>query len=106
MVVLEGMSSGVPVVASRNSGFQRLVESGRQGLLIDPPDGEREFAAALGLLLDDTELAGRMGAAGRRRALRMYSWPVVIDQVEELYERLLGAGNGRARASASVVARP
>ncbi len=105
MVVLEGMSSGVPVVASRNSGFQRLLESGQQGLLIDPPDGEREFAAALDLLLDDAELARRMGTAGRRRALRMYSWPVVIDRVEELYDRLLATRTGGARPIAPAVAR-
>jgi phosphatidyl-myo-inositol alpha-mannosyltransferase len=89
MVLLEAMSAGVPVVASRNSGFHRLMEDGRQGFLIDPPDGEQEFAAALNLLLEDIELARRMGAAGRQLALDNYAWPVVVDRLEELYERLL-----------------
>ena len=95
MVLLEAMSAGVPVVASRNSGFQRLMENGRQGFLIDPPDGEPEFAAALNLLLDDADLRRRMGAAGRQLALENYAWPVVIDHLEALYERLLGRTVGR-----------
>jgi len=99
MVLLEGMSAGVPVVASRNSGFQRLMENGRQGFLIDPPDDEQGFAAALNLLLDDHDLAWRMGAAGRELALEAYAWPVVGDRLEELYDRLLPARTGRASAA-------
>jgi phosphatidylinositol alpha-mannosyltransferase len=90
MVLLEAMSAGVPVVASRNSGFERLMQDGRQGFLIDPPDDEAGFAAALHLLLEDPELARRMGAAGRALALERYAWPVVADRLEALYERLLG----------------
>jgi phosphatidyl-myo-inositol alpha-mannosyltransferase len=99
MVLLEAMSAGVPVVASRNSGFELLVENGSQGLLIDPPDDEVKFAAALDLLLDDAGLARRMGAAGRRLALTTYAWPIVVDRLEELYERLLSERIGRARAA-------
>jgi len=98
MVLLEAMSSGVPVVASRNSGFQRLMEDGRQGFLIDPPDGEREFATALNLLLEDAERARKMGAAGRQLTLANYAWPVVVDRLEDLYERLLSEKAGRVRA--------
>jgi phosphatidyl-myo-inositol alpha-mannosyltransferase len=99
MVLLEGMSAGRPVVASRNSGFARLMENGRQGFLIDPPDDERKFAAALNLLLEDSDLARSMGAAGRQLALTTYAWPNVVDRLEELYERLLTEPTGRARAA-------
>ena len=37
MVLLEAMSCGRPVVASRISGFEMLVTSGREGLLVAPP---------------------------------------------------------------------
>ena len=95
MVLLEGMSSGVPVVASRNSGFQLLLEDGRQGFLIDPPDDEQAFAAALNLLLEDPALGRRMGAAGRELAVGKYSWPVVADRLEELYEWIRADKAGR-----------
>ncbi len=99
MVLLEAMSAGVPVVASRNSGFERLIENGRQGFLIDPPEDEREFAAALNMLIEDHDLARRMGAAGRELALTTYAWPVVVDRLEQLYERLLPARTRRARVA-------
>jgi phosphatidylinositol alpha-mannosyltransferase len=91
MVVLEAMSAGVPVVASRISGFELLVEDGRQGLLIDPPTDKRQFAAALDHLLDHPKLARRLGAAGRTRAIEEFGWPRVVDQLEALYEEKLAA---------------
>src|SRR5207245_1452301 len=39
-------------------------------------------------LLDHPEQARAMGAAGRRRAVEKYAFPLVADQLEELYERL------------------
>ena len=38
MVLLEAMSTGRPVVASRISGFQLLMEHGKQGLMVSPAD--------------------------------------------------------------------
>jgi starch synthase len=103
MVLLEAMSAGVAVVASRNSGFNLLVEDGVQGLLIDPPKDEEQFAAALDLLLEHPDVARRMGAAGRERAVSTYEWPVIADQLEALYERLLtAAGPGRKPAAMHV----
>lgn len=85
MVVLEGMSSGVPVVATRLPGFARVMRDGIDGLMVDEPDDDAGFAAALDTVLQDPSLGARMGAAGRRRALRNFAWPVVVDQLEELY---------------------
>jgi phosphatidyl-myo-inositol alpha-mannosyltransferase len=103
MVLLEAMSSGVPVVASRISGFQLLMQDGVQGLMVDPVSDRQEFAAALNHLLDHPELARRMGAAGRDRAVGVYTWPVVVDQLEQLYERLLGARHRQSRPARAEV---
>jgi phosphatidylinositol alpha-mannosyltransferase len=90
MVLLEGMSSGLPVVASRLPGFELVMRDGVDGLMVDQADDEAGFAAALDRLLFDPLLARRMGAAGRQRALSSFSWPIVGDQLESLYEELLG----------------
>lgn len=90
MVLLEGMSTGLPVVASRLPGFELVMRDGIDGLMVDRADDEAGFAAALARLLDDPVLGRRMGAAGRQRAISAFSWPVVADRLEELYGELLG----------------
>lgn len=90
MVLLEGMSAGLPVVASRLPGFELVMRDGIDGLMVDRADDEAGFAEALARLLDDPALGRRMGAAGRERALAAFSWPVVADNLEELYGELLG----------------
>ncbi len=89
MVLLEGMSAGLPVVASRLPGFEYVMRDGVDGLMVDRPDDEDGFAAALERLLDSRELRESMGAAGRQRALETFAWPVVVDRVEALYGELL-----------------
>jgi phosphatidylinositol alpha-mannosyltransferase len=89
MVLLEGMSAGLPVVASRLPGFELVMRDGVDGLMVDRPDDEAGFAAALDRLLDDPELCKTMGVAGRQRALSTFAWPVVADELEALYHELL-----------------
>ena len=89
MVLLEAMSCGRPVVASRLPGFELVLRDGIDGVMVDPAEGEAGFADALGRLFDDPERARAMGDAGRERALSMFSWRVVGDQLEALYGRVL-----------------
>ena len=88
MVLLEAMCAGLPVVASRISGFQLVMEDGVQGVMVDRPNDIHGFAEAMEYLLDHPKEARAMGAAGRRRAVERYAFPLVVDQLEDLYERL------------------
>ena len=88
MVLLEAMSAGVPVVASRISGFQLVMEDGVQGLMVDRPNDIRGFADALEHMLEHPDEVQAFGAAGRKRAVEKYAFPLVVDHLEELYERL------------------
>jgi len=97
MVLLEGMSSGLPVVASRLPGFELVMRDGIDGVMVDHAEGEAGFAAALDRLLDDPSGARRMGAAGRERALSTFSWKVVVDRLEALYQELLGRDRSLSR---------
>jgi phosphatidylinositol alpha-mannosyltransferase len=85
MVLLEGMSSGLPVVASRLPGFERVMRDGIDGLMVERADDTAGFADAIDRLLDDPALRARMGAAGRERAVSTFAWPIVVDQLEALY---------------------
>jgi phosphatidylinositol alpha-mannosyltransferase len=89
MVLLEAMSCGQPVVASRISGFQLLMQDGVQGVLVHPADDAERFAVALGRLLDEPDERRCMGEAGRRTALEHYAWPRVAAKLETYYDDLL-----------------
>jgi phosphatidylinositol alpha-mannosyltransferase len=99
MVLLEAMSCGRAVAASRISGFQLLMEDGRQGYLVHPAKSAERFATALARLLDDDPGRERMAAEGRRTALERYAWPRVGAQLENYYADLT-AGRRPAWASA------
>ncbi|MFP5258146.1 MAG: glycosyltransferase family 4 protein [Acidobacteriota bacterium] len=81
--VLEAMASGLPVAATRISGNEELVLDGETGLLV-PPDDVAALAGALGRLLGDRDLRRRLGAAGRERVVREYSWRSVAERYAAL----------------------
>jgi phosphatidyl-myo-inositol alpha-mannosyltransferase len=90
MVLLEGMSCGVPIVASRISGFELLVEQAREGLLVEPPDDPASFAAGIEQLLAAPAERKRMGAEGRHTAVGRYAWHRVAGELESFYAELRG----------------
>ncbi len=60
MALLEAQASGLAVVAGRVRGVSGIVRHGETGLLVAESG---DFSAALGRLIDDTELRHRFGAA-------------------------------------------
>src|SRR3954451_12047819 len=99
MVLLEAMSCGRAVAASRISGFQLVMEDGKQGFLVHPARSPDRFADALSRLLDDDVGRARMAGEGRRTALERYAWPTVAAQLEQYYGDLM-AGRRPVWASA------
>jgi phosphatidyl-myo-inositol alpha-mannosyltransferase len=87
-VLIEAMAAGLPVVASDIPGYREVVEDGVEGFLVPPGDPARLAEAAL-RVLDDPELATRLGEAGRTRAGE-FDWEVVATRLESIYERAAG----------------
>jgi glycosyltransferase involved in cell wall biosynthesis len=70
--IFEYMAVGLPVVAPALPRLKRLIDHEREGLLYDPRDArglERAIAS-----LGDADLRARLGAAGRARVVRDFSW--------------------------------
>lgn len=82
--LLEAMSSGLAVLASRVGGTAETVEDGRTGLLFDRDD-EGALRDAARRLASDAGLRARLGAAARAEAEARYSLSRVTGRLEELY---------------------
>ena len=86
---IEAMSCGVAVVATTGGALPEVVGTdGETGLLVQPDD-PGALAGAIGRLLDDPELRARLGAAGRRRVVSTFTWPVTAAQTAACYQALL-----------------
>lgn len=85
---LEAMACGKAVIASNSSALPEVVEDGVTGMLCADGDVDA-FVAACGRLAKDRALCGRMGMAGRERAVRHFSEEVIIPRYMALFESLL-----------------
>jgi len=83
MSVIEAMLTGLPVVATTIRGPREQVADGRTGLLV-PPATVAPLATALARLVADPALRASMGAAGRARAVLMYSEAAVLARTLDL----------------------
>jgi len=117
LTLLEASLAQLPVIAADYSGYRDIIQHGVTGYLIPTlgpeaseeintlagliPDYEVQFLLAqqtavdtpiladtLRALIRDPNLRQSLGQAGRERILAMYSWPVVINQYLDLWEKL------------------
>lgn len=97
VVLMEAMSAGVAVVASRLSGIPELVEDEQTGLLV-PPRDPAALASALRRLHDDPQLRRRLGAAGREKVVRDFNLRANAERLAGLFKRtaaLSAVGRGQ-----------
>lgn len=87
LVLLEAMSSGIPVIATNLSGVRKVFNNGSQGLLAEPND-VASLREALLKLIKDEQLRKKMGEAGRKLVLEKYSWERVGEEMEKIYGML------------------
>jgi len=85
-VILEAMSVGLPVVATRIAGVPEIIEEGKTGFLVRDKNPD-ELADRLGRLLKDEKLRKKM-SRNCLKAARKYSWKNVIDMLESCYKML------------------
>lgn len=96
---VEAMASGTPIVASRAGALPEVVGvDGECARLVNPGDVD-DLTRVLGELLDSPLELRRLGAAGRRRAVDVFSWESVAAQTVAVYETARRrVGNGTTSA--------
>lgn len=88
LVMLEAMSFGKAVIATRVGGIPEFVREGVTGLLVEP-DNPEALAEAMTTLDADSDLRAKLGDAGREAATTEHSWSRVVERYRDLYEDVL-----------------
>jgi len=86
---IETLACATPLVATTAGALPEVVGPDGVTALHVPPGDPEALAAAIGRVLDDPELAARLGAAGRARVVELYTWRAVAERTVEWYRRIL-----------------
>ncbi|MCD4847247.1 MAG: glycosyltransferase family 4 protein [Candidatus Aegiribacteria sp.] len=86
---MEIMSTGLPLLAAATNGLLDLVNDGETGLF-HSPGNHRQLAAQAGFLLDNPDMALRMGRRARNTCVSGFSYPVIGKIWEKALQTLSG----------------
>ncbi len=89
IALIEAMACGKPVVASSIPGVSEVVEEGVTGFLVPPKDAPA-LAEAISRIIQDKNLASKMGRKARERVEGNYTWERVASSYDRLYRDLIG----------------
>lgn len=87
--LLEAMSCGLPVIASRVGGVPELLGENTPSILYEYGDVKALGEAMLTMYRDD-KLRKRAGKHNRRRVVAHYDAAVILEECEAIYRRLTG----------------
>jgi len=97
LTVLEAAACGTPAVVTDVPGLRDAVRDGETGLLV-PPGDAAALARALGRVLGDAALRGRLAAGAARWAAR-FDWDTAAAEVSAVLDAARGAGAAPGRAA-------
>lgn len=86
--MFEYMSAGIPVVASNFPLWKEIIEKNNCGICVNPLN-PREIADAVNYLIENPEIAERMGKNGQKAVIEKYNWDNEYKKLLNLYKGLL-----------------
>ncbi len=82
----QAMLAGKPVISFNVDGAREAVNS-ETGILL-PPGDTNGLRLAIEMFADSPDLRNELGTNGRNRCREMFDHNVMVDQIEQLYEKL------------------
>lgn len=86
-VVLEGMSSGLVVVATPTGGTREILTDGVNGLLFTPYDTE-DLARKIVSLADNADLRRKLALAGQQTVAERFTVSKMLDEIEDYLQEI------------------
>jgi len=83
--VLEALATGLPVVTTTVGGIAETIETGKNGLLVNPSNA-KQFSEALRYLLEHQAEASEMGIRARKTIVEQYDWSILVKETIRVYE--------------------
>src|SRR5262249_35830193 len=93
----EAMATGTPLVATTGGAIPEVAGKDGEPCLAVPPGDAVALAAGLSRLLGDPELRARLGAAGRERVLRHFTWARAAEGTVARYREAIALPHARRR---------
>lgn len=90
LAILEGMSCGIPVLATPGGGTPELVDQIDPELVLEN-DHAHSIADALPVWLGDTRRLQKLGQRARSIAVERYDWERVVDGLENVFREVVPA---------------
>lgn len=87
MVLVEAMACAKPVIASNLAGVRSVVDDGSNGFLVEPENAD-DLATKINYILLNDDRALSFGRNGLIKAKAKYSWKVIGQNLEKLYQSL------------------
>ena len=84
--ILECMASGLPMVVSDVGGNAEAVVDGETGIVV-PAHDPAALGRAIGEIAQNSELAGKMGVAARKRAKKRFSIESCVTAYDDFYRK-------------------
>jgi glycosyltransferase involved in cell wall biosynthesis len=88
MAILEALSMGKPVIASRVGGTSEVIREGVNGFLVEPKD-THSLMEKLNILIHDENARGRLARNARETVINDFSVSGMIQKTEAVLARLL-----------------
>ena len=89
LVILEGASTGLPVVASGHSGIRECVKSGKTGLLVEKYKDPQAIAEAIHRFASNQEMTQQYGRKAEEWVAKTFTWQNTANGFYTLYRNLL-----------------